>query len=78
MGAWYNKKQKGYRDKRLVPEFSQRNDRAGAKGRSFPFEDLITQTHNAKDHKRVSEKLPICNHSGPPFPGDKAPIRMGD
>mgnify|MGYP002508155868 CR=1 FL=1 len=49
----------------------------GAKGRSFPFEDLVTQTHNAKDHKRVSKKLSICNHSGPPFPGDKAPKGWG-
>ncbi len=53
---------------------SQRNDRIRAKGRSFPFEDLIAQTDNANEYQGVSEKLTISNHDSPPFPGDRAPV----
>lgn len=32
------------------------------RGRSFSFADLDNQTCNAKEYKRVSKKLTVCNH----------------
>ena len=56
-----------------------RNDRDRARGRSFPFaENLITDSDDSDDYESKLKQLSICNHSNPPFPGEKAPPVMGD
>ena len=48
-----------------------------SRGRSFPFVELDKQSYYADDNQGVSKKLTICNHSNPPFQGDRSPHEMG-
>lgn len=41
---------------------SKEFDRTLGRGRSFSFANLENQSCNAKEYKRVSKKLTVCNH----------------